>query len=62
MRLTIFYIVGLRSSHMTHVYDFYKPDMSSEYPAVDAPLSIQCYLSSLDTCYARYDKLRCRFL
>jgi len=45
---------GLRSSHMTHVYDFYKPDMSSEYPAVDAPLSIQCYLSSLDTCYARY--------
>eukprot|EP00088_Acartia_fossae_P006751 TRINITY_DN1311_c0_g1_i11.p1 TRINITY_DN1311_c0_g1~~TRINITY_DN1311_c0_g1_i11.p1 ORF type:complete len:470 (-),score=142.49 TRINITY_DN1311_c0_g1_i11:1573-2982(-) len=45
---------GLRSSHMQHVYDFYKPDMSSEYPAVDAPLSIQCYLSSLDTCYARY--------
>jgi len=45
---------GLRSSHMAHVYDFYKPDMSSEYPAVDAPLSIQCYLSSLDTCYARY--------
>jgi hydroxymethylglutaryl-CoA synthase len=39
---------------MTHVYDFYKPDMSSEYPAVDAPLSIQCYLSSLDTCYTRY--------
>lgn len=45
---------GLRSSHMEHVYDFYKPDMSSEYPEVDAPLSIRCYLSSLDTCYAKY--------
>jgi len=45
---------GVRSSHMSHVYDFYKPDMSSEYPVVDAPLSIQCYLSSLDSCYARY--------
>jgi hydroxymethylglutaryl-CoA synthase len=39
---------------MEHVYDFYKPDMSSEYPVVDAKLSIKCYLSSLDTCYAKY--------
>ncbi|XP_023343729.1 hydroxymethylglutaryl-CoA synthase 1 [Eurytemora carolleeae] len=45
---------GVRSSHMEHVYDFYKPDMSSEYPQVDAPLSIRCYLSSLDACYAKY--------
>jgi len=45
---------GVRSSHMAHVYDFYKPDMSSEYPVVDAPLSIRCYLSSLDACYAKY--------
>jgi len=45
---------GLRSSHMQHVYDFYKPNMSSEYPEVDAPLSIRCYLSSLDSCYAKY--------
>jgi len=45
---------GLRSTHMTHVYDFYKPDMSSEYPSVDAALSIRCYLSSLDACYAKY--------
>jgi len=45
---------GLRSSHMTHMYDFYKPDMSSEYPVVDAALSIRCYLSSLDACYAKY--------
>lgn len=42
---------GVRATHMQHVYDFYKPDMSSEYPVVDAKLSIQCYLSALDTCY-----------
>jgi len=45
---------GVRSSHMHHVYDFYKPEMSSEYPVVDAKLSIQCYLSALDNCYAKY--------
>ncbi|XP_072173257.1 hydroxymethylglutaryl-CoA synthase 1-like [Diadema setosum] len=45
---------GLRSSHMQHVYDFYKPDMSSEYPRVDGKLSIQCYLGALDKCYQRY--------
>lgn len=45
---------GVRASHMQHVYDFYKPDMSSEYPVVDAKLSIQCYLSALDHCYAKH--------
>lgn len=45
---------GVRSSHMQHVYDFYKPDMSSEYPTVDGKLSIQCYLHALDVCYQRY--------
>ena len=39
---------------MQHVYDFYKPEMTSEYPVVDAKLSIQCYLSALDNCYAKY--------
>ena len=39
---------------MQHVYDFYKPDMGSEYPVVDAKLSIQCYLSALDNCYSKY--------
>lgn len=42
---------GLRATHVQHVYDFYKPDMSSEYPLVDGPLSIQCYLAALDKCY-----------
>lgn len=36
---------------MAHVYDFYKPDLASEYPAVDGKLSIKCYLSALDKCY-----------
>nr|MBE5725939.1 HMG coenzyme A synthase [Cucujiformia] len=45
---------GLRTIHMRHVYDFYKPDLSSEYPAVDSKLSIECYLSALDRCYQSY--------
>lgn len=45
---------GLRSTYMDHAYDFYKPDLSSEYPTVDGKLSIQCYLSALDTCYQLY--------
>uniref|UniRef100_A0A673IAF1 Hydroxymethylglutaryl-CoA synthase n=1 Tax=Sinocyclocheilus rhinocerous TaxID=307959 RepID=A0A673IAF1_9TELE len=45
---------GLRGTHMQHAYDFYKPDMVSEYPVVDGKLSIQCYLSALDRCYSVY--------
>ncbi|KAL1559787.1 hydroxymethylglutaryl-CoA synthase [Salvia divinorum] len=41
----------LRSSHMAHVYDFYKPDLASEYPVVDGKLSQTCYLMALDACY-----------
>ena len=45
---------GLRATHMKHVYDFYKPELHSEYPQVDGPLSVECYLSALDICYERY--------
>lgn len=45
---------GLRAVYMKHAYDFYKPDLSSEYPTVDGKLSIQCYLSALDHCYQLY--------
>ncbi|XP_064595779.1 hydroxymethylglutaryl-CoA synthase 1-like [Liolophura sinensis] len=45
---------GLRGSHMQHAYDFYKPNLSSEYPVVDGKLSIQCYLHALDKCYKVY--------
>ena len=48
------FVSGLRGTHMQHVYDFYKPDLSSEYPYVDGKLSIQCYLGALDQCYKNY--------
>ncbi|KAL5727756.1 hydroxymethylglutaryl-CoA synthase [Ranunculus cassubicifolius] len=43
-----------RASHMAHVYDFYKPNLASEYPVVDGKLSQTCYLMALDSCYKRY--------
>lgn len=45
---------GVRSTYMRHSYDFYKPDLTSEYPVVDGKLSIQCYLDALDKCYQLY--------
>ena len=45
---------GLRGNHMQHAYDFYKPDLMSEYPVVDGKLSIECYLNALDRCYRLY--------
>ena len=44
----------VRASHMAHVYDFYKPNLSSEYPTVDGKISIECYLNALDRCYKRH--------
>lgn len=50
-----------RGSHMAHVYDFYKPNLASEYPVVDGKLSQTCYLMALDSCYKqlckKYEKL-----
>lgn len=39
---------------MQHAYDFYKPDLSSEYPVVDGKLSVQCYVNALDKCFHMY--------
>ncbi|KAJ7944853.1 3-hydroxy-3-methylglutaryl coenzyme A synthase [Quillaja saponaria] len=51
----------LRGSHMAHVYDFYKPNLASEYPVVDGKLSQTCYLMAVDSCYkqfcCKYEKL-----
>nr|NVI74472.1 HMG coenzyme A synthase [Cucujiformia] len=47
---------GIRATYVKHAYDFYKPDLTSEYPTVDGKLSIQCYLSALDHCYQLYHK------
>lgn len=45
---------GLRATHITHAYDFYKPIMDSEYPIVDGHLSVVCYLNALERCYSLY--------
>ncbi|CAI9093908.1 OLC1v1029512C3 [Oldenlandia corymbosa var. corymbosa] len=51
----------LRASHMAHAYDFYKPNLASEYPVVDGKLSQTCYLMALDSCYKnlshKYEKM-----
>ena len=46
---------GLRGSYITHVYDFYKPDLTSEYPYVDGQLSLRCYTEAVDACYKAYN-------
>ena len=46
--------LGLRGTHIQHAYDFYKPDMLSEYPVVDGKLSVECYLHALDRCYQTF--------
>jgi hydroxymethylglutaryl-CoA synthase len=40
---------------MEHVYDFYKPDLRTEYPIVDGHFSIVCYTRALDKCYQYYN-------
>jgi hydroxymethylglutaryl-CoA synthase len=46
---------GLRGSYIVHAYDFYKPDLTSEYPIVDGHYSIRCYTEALDNCYKAYN-------
>jgi hydroxymethylglutaryl-CoA synthase len=47
---------GLRGTYMQHAYDFYKPDLTSEYPYVDGHYSINCYSKALDAAYRDYLK------
>ena len=46
---------GLRGTYVKHAYDFYKPDLTSEYPVVDGQFSIQCYTEAVDACYKAYN-------
>ena len=39
---------------MSHAYDFYKPNLDSQYPVVDGKLSINCYLKAVERCYHGY--------
>lgn len=47
---------GLRGSYMAHTYDFYKPDLTSEYPYVDGHYSLTCYTRALDGAFRAYTK------
>ena len=39
---------------MANTYDFYKPQLSSEYPEVDGPVSVVTYVAALDAAYATF--------
>ncbi len=41
----------VRSSYMNHVFDFYKPDPTKEYPVVDGGFSLDCYIKSLESSF-----------
>lgn len=47
---------GKRGTYMQHAYDFYKPDLTSEYPVVDGHFSLRCYTEAVDACYKAYNK------
>ena len=46
---------GKRGTYMQHAYDFYKPDLTSEYPVVDGHFSLNCYTEAVDACYKAYN-------
>lgn len=46
---------GQRGTYMQHAYDFYKPDLTSEYPVVDGHFSVTCYTEAVDACYQAYN-------
>ncbi|KAJ8106717.1 hypothetical protein OPT61_g9357 [Boeremia exigua] len=51
---------GLRGTYVKHEYDFYKPDLGSEYPVVDGHYSMRCYTQSVDNCYRAYNAREAR--
>ena len=46
---------GLRGTYIKHKYDFYKPDLASEYPVVFGHYSMKCYIECVDNCYRSYN-------
>ena len=43
-----------RVTHASHAWDFFKPNLSSEYPEVNGTLSQKCYLQALEDCYTKF--------
>lgn len=52
----IVFDAGMRGTYMQHAYDFYKPDLTSEYPYVDGHYSLNCYTEALDAAYRAFSK------
>ena len=46
----------LRASYFSDVYDFYKPDMESEFPTVNGKLSMKVYMEALSSSYKALKK------
>ncbi|PPQ63098.1 hypothetical protein CVT24_005809 [Panaeolus cyanescens] len=44
----------IHGSYMANTYDFYKPNLSSEYPEVDGPVSVVTYVAALDAAYSTF--------
>ncbi|KAJ7187907.1 hydroxymethylglutaryl-coenzyme A synthase C terminal-domain-containing protein [Mycena filopes] len=44
----------VHGTYMADTYDFYKPNLSSEYPEVDGPVSVVTYIQALDAAYNAY--------
>jgi hydroxymethylglutaryl-CoA synthase len=51
---------GLRGTYIKNVYDFYKPDLASEYPVVFGHYSMKCYTECVDNCYRSYNAREAR--
>ncbi|KAF8809508.1 hydroxymethylglutaryl-CoA synthase [Phlegmacium glaucopus] len=45
---------SIHGTYMANTYDFYKPQLSSEYPEVDGPVSVVTYVAALDAAYATF--------
>ncbi|KAL1726133.1 hydroxymethylglutaryl-coenzyme A synthase C-terminal domain-containing protein, partial [Schizophyllum commune] len=41
-------------TYMSNLYDFYKPNLASEYPEVDGTATVVAYVAALDAAYAAY--------
>ncbi|KAF8159423.1 hydroxymethylglutaryl-coenzyme A synthase C terminal-domain-containing protein [Crassisporium funariophilum] len=42
----------IHGTYMANTYDFYKPNLNSEYPEVDGPVSVVTYVAALDAAYS----------
>ena len=49
-----FMLLAIHGTYMANTYDFYKPQLSSEYPEVDGPVSVVTYVAALDAAYTTF--------